>query len=1233
MRQIILFFTLWVILSPNNLHSQAFVDADNYGGSGDNYTRAYNLTADSLGNTILCGRFSDTARLGSFQFVSEGFSDAFVAKRNSQGIIVWAVTIAGKDFDNIYGVTTDISGNIYVNGLVYDTAYVQGNAILSNFPGLPGGRRIGYVIKLDASGNLIWLKTYEAFAAAQNGSRFVLADDIALGPHGDLYIQGNINGSAQFGNITASSGNRGGSFLAKLSSSTGTFEWVNPSIDEGGPVDIVAGNDGYIYSLYVFRSRIQVGGQTVNAHIPGTTSGENLLVKWDTLGNYVWNKHIYTDYLPVNRSSDLRINHISPCGPAGIALAGGFLGTVYVEGQALGPDIGRKPNAFVIRFDGQGSMEWFHQLIGSNYSYGVAANPKGEVFISGHPSFVSDSIDFGGGLVLQNTRNEKHYFAKYDSNGQGVWANSLFANTSSGSYMKYDFLSLGTGNSLYAFGETNWDTVFVDTDTLLRKGPGWVMFTEIADTTRIGPPPLNKIQGKVFEENNLNCQQDVGESPLSQMLVQAMPGPYLGITDSLGNYEIAVPPGAYTLSQVFPYSPGLSYDTVCPPGGTHSVNFANFGQSASGFDFADTLSSCAYLEVQVVSNRKRICSNSTSRVYYENKGSDTAYNAFLSLEFDPYLVPVGASKPWQVIDSIHWEITLGDIPPNSSGSVLLDEFVPCNILYMGLTSCIRAEIFPANRNICNPPAPDWSRAELSLESSCLLRDTVQFTLSNSGEGNMNDSVGWQLFLDAVLVDSGQLKLDSGQLQMMVVPTNGQTAYLRVEQVTFHPEMTWVAAFEEACGLGEDSIFVSKGFVDQFHLLDWRKRTERIQCSEIVGSYDPNDKQASPIGLTSAHIIPPESRISYRIRFQNTGTDTAFKVVLRDTLPSALDPTSIQLEGASHPYSLSIEGSNPSILVFTFDPIILPDSNVNLEASNGFVNFGINVKSGIPLGTSLENSAAIYFDFNPPVITNAVTHTVDTLKDVNIQPDILSSYGPIDKAVAMEDAQVCLEDSLTIMATSPSLGEGIWTLLDGAGYIDEPLNSESSIIGVEAGPYTLIWTVSDGPLSSVDTLHLEVLEVPDQVDIIPSSNSIFADSDANFFKWYINGVLIPESDQTIYPDSSGSYSVSVSYDGICFSALSIPIEWNVVGIDDFEKNRLGVYPNPTNGTLHVSLPEVHQNSRLYIYKESGQLVWTSSPLPYSATGDIRIDLKDLPNGLYYIRLQPQNRGALFHLSRP
>ena len=61
--------------------------------------------------------------------------------------------------------------------------------------------------------------------------------------------------------------------------------------------------------------------------------------------------------------------------------------------------------------------------------------------------------------------------------------------------------------------------------------------------------------------------------------------------------------------------------------------------------------------------------------------------------------------------------------------------------------------------------------------------------------------------------------------------------------------------------------------------------------------------------------------------------------------------------------------------FIFDNIMLPDSNVNQLASQGFVKYRIDLKPDLPLETAIFNTAHIYFDLNPAVITNTTINTL------------------------------------------------------------------------------------------------------------------------------------------------------------------------------------------------------------------------------------------------------------------
>lgn len=161
----------------------------------------------------------------------------------------------------------------------------------------------------------------------------------------------------------------------------------------------------------------------------------------------------------------------------------------------------------------------------------------------------------------------------------------------------------------------------------------------------------------------------------------------------------------------------------------------------------------------------------------------------------------------------------------------------------------------------------------------------------------------------------------------------------------------------------------------------------VYCELIVrGSYDPNDKGATPEGEGQIGLLPfGQENLDYLVRFQNTGTDTAFTVVILDTLDQNIDVDQIIPGPSSHEYALNVLGNN--VLEFRFENILLPDSTTNLEGSNGFVFYDVILSQDLPIGTSIRNTAAIYFDYNEPIITNTTVNTIagpDVFTEITLQ---------------------------------------------------------------------------------------------------------------------------------------------------------------------------------------------------------------------------------------------------------
>lgn len=175
------------------------------------------------------------------------------------------------------------------------------------------------------------------------------------------------------------------------------------------------------------------------------------------------------------------------------------------------------------------------------------------------------------------------------------------------------------------------------------------------------------------------------------------------------------------------------------------------------------------------------------------------------------------------------------------------------------------------------------------------------------------------------------------------------------------------------GIGDDiepgDIFTQRAWVETSS--EWQEFSyeQELRCS-----YDPNDKLVNP--NRDDNLALHDTPITYTLRFQNTGNDYAEDVVVTDTLSEYLDISTFRLISTSHPDELQViydEGDN-NIINFSFQNIFLPDSTTNEPGSNGFIMFTISPIEDLADDTEINNTGFIYFDFNPPIVTNT-TETI------------------------------------------------------------------------------------------------------------------------------------------------------------------------------------------------------------------------------------------------------------------
>ncbi|MBL7813684.1 MAG: T9SS type A sorting domain-containing protein [Saprospiraceae bacterium] len=474
----------------------------------------------------------------------------------------------------------------------------------------------------------------------------------------------------------------------------------------------------------------------------------------------------------------------------------------------------------------------------------------------------------------------------------------------------------------------------------------------------------NTIKGKFFIDSIQNCSIETYEKGFPQRLVsiEKNNNTQWAKTDSYGNYEIQVDTGNYTIRGILPNSNWR----FCTP----SVNkqLTSFGTTDTVNFAAQALVFCPQLRVSTATSGLRRCfDNNYYTIRYTNEGTQAAQNAYITLKLDSLLEYINATRPLSNRQGQTLRFDMGTVPIGSEGSFSVRVRVRCgDSTRLGQALCTEAHIFPDTFCV---PTPNWSGANIIVNGRCD-RDSVRFLIQNTG--NVPSSLlKRQIVEDEIVFLNGLISVPANGSQTISLPANGKTWQLFVQQEPNHPLSNHPTAVVEGCRLGQNQPF-STGFVNQFPTDDGSPTIDNV-CSAIIGSFDPNDKEGLPLGYKTAHFIEPNQDIEYRIRFQNTGTDTAFTIVVRDTLSDFLNISSLKMGASSHRFDWMIEDKN--VLVFRFSNILLPDSFRNEAASHGFVTFKISQKKDLALGTKITNQANIYFDFNAPIRTNKTTHTI------------------------------------------------------------------------------------------------------------------------------------------------------------------------------------------------------------------------------------------------------------------
>ncbi len=194
--------------------------AKQLGGTGGDESN--DLVIDATGNVLTTGYFANTVDFdpggGIFNLSSAGVQDIYISKLDASGNFIWAKIIGAAGSDIGRSITTDPTGNVFTTGIFSGTVDFDPGA--GTFDLIANASFQGFISKLDAAGNLVWVKQF--------GSR-ANAVDIAFDAAGNLFTQGAFDVAGDYdpgpGVFNLSPSGSYATFILKLDPA-GNFVWA-----------------------------------------------------------------------------------------------------------------------------------------------------------------------------------------------------------------------------------------------------------------------------------------------------------------------------------------------------------------------------------------------------------------------------------------------------------------------------------------------------------------------------------------------------------------------------------------------------------------------------------------------------------------------------------------------------------------------------------------------------------------------------------------------------------------------------------------------------------------------------------------------------------------------------------------------------------------------------------------------------------------------------------------------
>ena len=506
--------TILILLLGNNTIAQELnIEwGRQIGGTDVDWSRS--MVFDDFGNVYTTGIFRETVDFdpgaGILNLTSNGDGDIYIQKLDASGDLIWVRQMGGNGWDSALAIALDNLGNIYTAGRFAETVDFDPGVGVLNLTS-NGGEDI-YIQKLDASGNLVWVKQ-------MGGEEDDAVSSIAIDDLDNVYTIGYFGGIADFdpgvGTLNLTSNGGIDIYIQKLDG-LGNLVWVKQMGGEANDLGRAIALDdlGNVYAMGGFRETADFDPGVGMLNLTSNGVVDIYIQKLDESGDLVWAKQIggegwdAAEVIALDDSGN-------------IYTAGEFDDTADFDPGAgvLNLTSNGGDDIFIQKLDGSGDLIWVKQIGGESdiAVRSIVFDDLNNIYTVG---YFGGTIDFdpgGGTLNLTSIGGVDIYIQKLDGSGDLVWAKQIGGDNN-------DF---GEGIAFDNFGSIYTVGTFTQT---VDFDPGAGMFN------------LSSNGGEDIFIIKLNEQTTSTDELVSSLGILVYPNPttYLLEIDKGSNAEIAI---------------------------------------------------------------------------------------------------------------------------------------------------------------------------------------------------------------------------------------------------------------------------------------------------------------------------------------------------------------------------------------------------------------------------------------------------------------------------------------------------------------------------------------------------------------------------------------------------------------------------------------------------------------------------------------------------------------------